>query len=341
LKRVKILHNGKDNAKVRKITFHNHSIVTPTYFASITSAASRVPIGTLLTTLTNHPYSKILVSSYDIYHKFGTSRDDLIKLLNEISNKSKILFLDSGIFEQEQLQKDEKDWNFDYYQEIASKVNSHLYASFDVVSKPTTEYDELLAKTLENIKISKKISETSYCFTIVHGNDVNDICKLVTTLGNKDPTFLKFVAVTEKECGKDIQEMYSTIKKIRITLDKFNKNSILHVLGCGDPITIAVLAYAGADTFDAVDWNRWLINNKNLQYINLKHAILLDCDCKECINGKYEGRELSYRHNLTFYEQYLFDLQNSIYNDNILIDFLKDKKLNQQWLTKIQKFINV
>lgn len=191
MKGVELLHNGQDNAKVRKITFHNNSIVTPTYFASITSAASRVPIGILLSTLTDHPYSKILISSYDIYHKFGTTRDELIKSLNEISNKSKILFLDSGIFEQEQLQKDEKDWNFDYYQEIISKVNSHLYAGFDVVSKPTIEFDELLGKTQENISKSKKLSKNSYCFTIVHGDDVDDICKLVTELGKEDPAFFK------------------------------------------------------------------------------------------------------------------------------------------------------
>ena len=73
------------------------------------------------------------------------------------------------------------------------------------------------------------------------------------------------------------------------------------------------MSYAGADSFDAVDWNRWLIDRDSLQFTNLNQLELLSCSCKSCEKHKIKAEELVYKHNLTFYADFIFDLQNSIY----------------------------
>jgi len=59
-------------------------------------------------------------------------------------------------------------------------------------------------------------------------------------------------------------------------------NSAIHVLGSGDPISIALYTYCGADTFDRLDWSEMVFERNELRIVNLSQLELLRCDCKAC-----------------------------------------------------------
>lgn len=331
----KLIHAGADNAKLRKITINDKTFVTPCFFASITTASTRTPIGELLDTVYDHQYSKLLVSSYDIFHQFGDYRNNIVDFLSRYQSHGNLLFLDSGLFEVEQFKLD--NWNFDRYKEIIRTTKSDLFASYDVMAK-ALDGTELISETLRLTASSHELMKNNQCITICHGNGTDELCNVIENVISNNTNHSKIIAVAERECGNDIREMYHTIKKIRSILDKYNSDSVLHILGCGDPLSIAILSYAGADSFDAVDWNRWLINNKTLQFDNLNNIPLLDCSCEACVTEKISNKEKAYRHNLSLYDGFLRKLQTAIFEDNSMLIFLNEQKVDQKTLTKLHNF---
>ena len=332
---ISIIHKGADNSQLKKIDFGTKNIITPTYFASLTSASTRTSLSQLLTTFLEHDYTKLLISGYDVCNSFGEVKDETIKLLNDFSKNKKFLFLDSGLFELDTFKKD--NWNISNYENTVSEINSDFYASFDVFAKYDENISEIFQEMKENTEKSFNLQSKNQCITICHGKNVNDICSLIENLNTVNPNFLSMIAVSERDIRKNIIVLYRGIKKIRNVLDKINPKCILHVLGCGDPVSIAILSYAGADTFDAVDWNRWLIDRKTLMFTNLNQLPLLSCSCSTCSESKIKAEELVYRHNLTFYHDFIFDLQESIYNDVDLLTFLKKWGVDQDRLSKIEE----
>ena len=110
----------------------------------------------------------------------------------------------------------------------------------------------------------------------------------------------------------------------------------LHILGCGNPISMTLFSYAGADSFDSVDWSRWTINPKTLQFADLDHLPLINCQCKICKRKKLDPISRTLLHNLLFYKKFMDNLRSNIAKNNGL-EFLDDY-LDRKILSKIVKF---
>jgi queuine/archaeosine tRNA-ribosyltransferase len=333
---VSTLHRGADYSSLKKVDFGNKNLITPTYFASITSASSRAPLWLLLQTFLEHDYTKLLISSYDIYHSFGSYKKETIQLLNNFAKDSKFLFLDSGLFELDHFQKD--NWTISNYSDIVKDVNSDFFAGFDVFATSDKEHTEIVNETIEQTKKSYLLQNNNLGITICHGNDVDEICDLINKLADENPSYLNMIAVSERDIGKNIRSLYFGIKKIRETLNQYSSDNLIHLLGCGDPLSIAILSYAGVDSFDAVDWNRWLINRNTLSYSNQNLLPLTSCDCTSCKNITIKEEELIYKHNLTFYQDFTTDLQTSIFEDLSMINFLKRWNVDQVLLDRLENY---
>ena len=64
------------------------------------------------------------------------------------------------------------------------------------------------------------------------------------------------VAIPERELGDGLVRRAESVRSIRGALDGLGKYYPLHLLGTGNPISVAVLAVAGADAFDGLEWCR-------------------------------------------------------------------------------------
>ena len=111
---------------------------------------------------------------------------------------------------------------------------------------------------------------------------------------------------------------------------------MIHILGCGNPASIALFSFAGADMFDSVDWSRWVIDPSSLKFTDISHIEILDCKCKVCISKKFNIPLRAFMHNMLFYQNYLQELRQSI-SQNTPKKFL-DKYLGKKLSSKAINF---
>ncbi|QLH10264.1 hypothetical protein [Nitrosarchaeum sp. AC2] len=324
---VTIKHQGKQNSKIRQISVNDKILITPTYFPSISSAEIRADMEWLTNFMIDEEYPRLLVSSYDIAKLSISQQNLLIKKLDTYSANGGFLMIDSGEFER--YYSHSKIWTKEQYVQIINKMSSDFFFGFDRIPDLETKTIEIKNEITDSISISNSLIMNNHCFTILHGRDLDEIRDITKFVIDKYSD-LKFIAITDRECGKTLQDQYRTITMIRQICNDSKKDIIIHVLGCGNPLSMTVLSYAGADSFDAVDWSRWILDNKTWQCSNLSHVKLLECSCLACSSEKITDEKIrAYQHNLIFYQDFITRLQNAISKDYDLISFLKSENLDQ------------
>jgi tRNA-guanine family transglycosylase len=227
--------------------------------------------------------------------------------------------LDSGVFEG--FWKRDRSWDFDKYRRSVLRIDSDFYFSFDVLPDPKSSETRFQRSTLRQAKKSSLISKTSEFIPIVHGRTPQELISVVKSLLIDQPRSLRLVAVPERDCGRSLTERARTVLQIRQILNEKDSSIILHILGCGNPISLALLAYCGADTFDSLNWTRLTIDRNDLKLTDLTHLELLDCDCEICSKGIADPIRRTLLHNLLFYQQFSLKIQAMIRRET-LWDFL-------------------
>ena len=318
MENVNYIHKGKNESRVLEINFVDKKFSTPTYFPSISSAVTRIPISWLIRFCVNENYPKLLVSAYDL-DDIKNEQNSIMKILKNYAKKN-ILFVDSGTFESYWLK--DKEWTFDKYNKIITKISGDIYTSFDKLPKPYDNLKTISSNINSFMKKSSIISKKSHCAMVLHGNIPSQIINAAknNVFDNANPLIY---TIPERDCGKTIKDKITTIKKIRIMLNKKNPANILHILGCGNPLSIALFTFVGADSFDSVDWSRWVIDPKTLQFVDLNHIELIECDCKICQRKKLDAQIKPLLHNILFYQKFMSDLQTAIL-DNSGLELLKN-----------------
>ncbi|MBM3911025.1 MAG: hypothetical protein FJ356_05195 [Thaumarchaeota archaeon] len=325
-----LLNHGEFNSRSLEITIGTKKLVTPTYFPAISSAATRLQLVPLIQVCVSSGYPRLLISAYDIFHLSKPHQKFAKKYLRKFLNQN-FLFLDSGTFESYWL--NDRKWTFEKYKKIIANTECDFYTSFDRIPSMDSSSNEISKHVVEYSKKSSKLENNNHCISVIHGQ-TSQLIKLVGTICNRNMQNA-IIAIAERDCGKTLQDKINTIKKIRKTLNRKNETNVLHILGCGNPISMALFIMAGADSFDSVDWSRWLIDRKTLQFTDPTHRILLDCKCKVCSIKKIDPTLNVLLHNLLFYQNYLQDLRESIINGQNF-NFLK-KYIDKKFLSKIVK----
>ncbi|MDA8009217.1 MAG: hypothetical protein MPK62_03095 [Alphaproteobacteria bacterium] len=187
----------------------------------------------------------MMVSAYDIHHAGG--RDGMGPVIDRL-NKRKILFMDSGGYEAQ----GRDDWDFDKYRRVLEWVRPSIYASYDVVHK---EYGiDICDQTLEYMRRSLKICPDSSCAVVCHGDSVDQLIEVVSAVASCHPGRPAIMAVPDRECGRLVREKMVAVKRIKDTMDLLNDHARLHILGCDDPVSGALLEIVGADSVDGTGW---------------------------------------------------------------------------------------
>ncbi len=331
VKKINYIHRGKRESRVLEIHFEDKKVATPTYFPSISSAATRIQMSSLIQFCTSKDYPRLLVSAYDLYN-IQNEKKSMIKILKEYT-KNNILFVDSGTFESYWL--NDKKWTFDKYKKIIKELSGDIYTSFDEIPKPDDSLTKISSQVKKFVKISSIISKHSHCAAVVHGNTPSQLIKVVEDNAKKEEEPSMY-AIPERDCGKTIKDKITTIKKIRNILSEKNPANILHILGCGNPLSIGMFAFAGADSFDSIDWSRWTIDPKTLQFMDLNHIELINCTCEICKRKEIDSTNKALLHNLLFYQKFTQELQTAILKDNDLK--ILEQYVDRKTFSKIVKF---
>ena len=313
-----IISKGDKSARLCQISFGKKLLSTPTYFPAISGAKSRFPFNQLFAFLASREFPRILISSYDFSKLEGEEKKNIVSLISSYTDKGNFLFLDSGGYESFWLR--DLTWKFDKYRETVSEINSDFYTSYDY-SPNTIDNVTQFEDAVLSIKKSKGLSKKSKFIPIIHGetpiNVVNNLEKFLKL--KEDPN--QILAIPERDCGILLSQRAKSVLEIRRVLNEYDEKIILHLLGCGHPVSMAVYSYCGADSFDSIDWMRIFINRDTLGIYSHSNSELVNCKCVVCSRNDDDQYKKIFLHNLVFYQDFVLQIQKMI-KKNTLKDFL-------------------
>jgi len=329
----KVIHESKPFSRVTEVSINRKRLVTPTYFPAVSSYGIKYPFEALVRLLTAYSYPRLLISAYD-FHLLDDKKKELAREIDEYSKKGCFVFLDSGIYES--FWKADNKWTYDLYRTSISQIDFDFYSSFDVLPYSKNQTMRFTRDTLDNILASRKLSDKLGFVPILHGISPDRLVSLMTSLVEKHPHLCDFIAVPERDCGDDIVKKAQTITKIRKVLDSDNQGRILHILGCGNPMSLILFSYCGANMFDSLDWIKFVIDQRRLTIGDFSHLELTNCDCAVCSSIKRSYIEKVLLHNLLFYQDYMLQIQ-SLIRKNQIFEFLCEH-IGQDIVEKIGRF---
>lgn len=245
---------------------------TPSFFYSISSHETRLSPEAAMQMLYTYNVRNILLSTYDIYFSERHQRNKLYRLLEKFRNRGAVVFLDSGFYEA--TRKGNEEWSYENYSSIVKEAPFDFFFSYD-------ETDNLLfpgnvKNVVENV-LTRYKQDCTLCnrpvIPILHVpknqeglNNISLIPECLYEIAKEVAP--PIIAVPERELGNGIFERARTIFKARSALGQLKNYQKLHILGTGDPFAIGIFLLAGADSFDGLEWCKYVFNRENGQFFH-------------------------------------------------------------------------
>ena len=210
-----------------------------------------------------------LVSAYDLQSCMKRPPPQLRTSVRAIVESRTVLFLDSGNYEatrksDHKSKKNASGWCREKFWEVASGFPADFVFSYDPPE------NDLNTRTLVKNVIRRYVMDLQGT-----GVDARVLCPIVhiPTEARRERALLSglitgvarelrpsFVAIPERELGDGLVERMRSVKSIRAQLNERGFYQPIHILGTGNPISIAALAACGADSFDGLEWCRTAAN---------------------------------------------------------------------------------
>lgn len=314
-----IIYMSKGLSRVAEVSINRKTLITPTYFPAVSSYGIKYSFSNLVNLLTAYSYPRLLISTYDLHFLETEEKEQLLLEISEYWKKGSFVFLDSGVYESSW--KANLEWTYDSYKISISQIDFDFYSSFDVLPRPKNGDGEFERKTFKSILASRSLSNEPGFVPILHGSNSDQLVSLLSKFVSRHPHLCDIIAVAERDCGKDIVERARTIMKIRRVLDEDNCRRILHILGCGNPISIALFSYYGANMFDSLDWIKYVVDRNRLAFNDFSQLELINCSCSICLSKQRDYTEKALLHNLLFYQDFMLQIQ-SLVRKNQIYDFI-------------------
>lgn len=338
------------NGRKWEYVSHRQKLSFPQFVRSVSSHETFASPVELLKALLLHPSNEpILVSSYDVF----TAEEDtqeINSLLQKIHAKGSPIYLDSGNYEacrkcenpNDEARKKyrlnskiEKTWVPKNHQSILKKLQIDFAFQYDPTDNLKTASPETIPMhAITYFESDQKVSNGSDIIPILHlPTDQNNVPrfeylaeiaeKLIAEL---NPSFL---AIPERELGHGIVQRAQTLNNLRKRLDASGSYRHIHLLGTGNPISIAILAQAGADSFDGLEWCRTVSNHSNGHLFHTQHFDLFASQALDdpflhpVVDGilrdpQTEWHQKLLLHNLEFFKEWMEKLRFHLHRGTIL-----------------------
>lgn len=230
-------------------------LTLPSVFFSVSSHETQLEPTDAMQALRVFGATPVLVSAYDLDPRREPTL--LLEELKEYRAAGGFVLLDSGNYEASRLA--DSQWTVENFAPILQNSTFDRAFAFDVMN-PALEAEACVEQIVH--AVTRDQAHTSNAvFPIVHapkmpngGNHLEALPTVIREVSKQlEP---ELIAVPERELGAGIIARALTVRAIREELGKLPWYQPLHILGTGNPWSIAVLAAAGADTFDGLEWCR-------------------------------------------------------------------------------------
>lgn len=288
----------------------------PVYFPSIS---------TVKTALQPQDYMQVLASLMGVNNQFLVSAFDLAelaqpedaeKLLQSFCVAGGVTLMDSGNYES--FWKNARDtWKQDSFHKMLTKFPCDLAFGFDE-QQPPDDVDEHLALLVSRWREDQAAAGSCQIVPIIHANakDLPALCNAFA-----EQTGVSMLAVAERRLGDGVIDRARSVQAIRNELNKLDRYVVVHLLGTGNPISIALYSAMGADSFDGLEWCQTVVDHDTGLLYHLSQA---DFFAKQTAwsEGGFSFSARTLAHNLEFYVSWMKRLQIAISNGTI-VDFCR------------------
>lgn len=284
-------------------------VPTPVFYPSVSSVSKNVwSIIDHIELIVSLDFPQFLVSCFDVY-KFQRNKR-LRNALDKAREQCQVVLWDSGIYEVAWSRS--KRWCFKrYIKTLRRNRISHAFAFDDYCltnqSAAIEDIESIVKRTTNQIG-ADIISPIVHCKDT---HDYPDICRQVASVCNPE-----LIAIPERELGFGVCEIAVNIAKIREALNSAGKYQALHILGTGNPLSMMLYAFAGADSFDGLDWCQTVVD---FDTGKLHHPLQLNFYEHQSEYGSDKNLSFlarCYAHNLEFYRLWMEKLRHSIETDD-------------------------
>ncbi|WP_447976760.1 hypothetical protein [Candidatus Nitrospira bockiana] len=283
-------------------------ISLPSFFPSVSSVKTNLrPVDYVeLLDAAGHPL--FLASAYDIANCPLEQRSRMNAALTRSKGRGTAILMDSGNYEG--FWKGELTWTPDRFHEVAKESEHHLCFCYDNQEPPS------IAEAIAEGVISSVLRDQEHALgtvaPIIHGP--TDLLPAAARMVVKElcPVLL---AVPERALGDGIIARTQTVRRLRKALDELGFYCPLHLLGTGNPLSIAVYAMAGADSFDGLEWCQTVVDHESGRLSHFQHWDLFKDQTDWGNNGALPYIQSALMHNLEFYQIFMADLREVLMKD--------------------------
>jgi queuine/archaeosine tRNA-ribosyltransferase len=242
----------------------------PALFLSVSSHETQLTPLEAVKVLRLFHAPSILVSAYDLVSPHRPT--GILKELRNFRKQGGVVLVDSGNYEASRRRN--TDWKYEDLHLALQKVPHDLAFCFDVM-KPSPDPDKAVKQIIRAVKRDQRVT-LAPVLPIVHAPPLASGGYLLDTLPTvirkiAEELYPKMIAVPERELGPGLVNRARTMRNIRMELDKLPFYQPVHLLGTGNPWSVAVLLAAGADSFDGLEWCRMVVDRQHHRLNHFQH----------------------------------------------------------------------
>lgn len=293
----------------RDLTVGGKQLSLPRYFPSISSVKTiDSPLDYVLVLSALH-VEQFLVSAFDVHYADAEAQKIIKGKITEAVSKGVTVLMDSGNYESFWKDKS-KSWLQENYHAMLAEINCTFALGFDEQSPPDG-FSEHVRLICERHKQDQAINALTPIIPIVHdkADALPALCSKVA-----DKTGVAMIAVPERCLGKGVFARTHCISEIRKAMNATGRYIGLHLLGTGNPISIAIYTLAGADSYDGLEWCRTVVDHETATLFHFTHADFFKRQTE------YGDMEIDFQprtlaHNLAFYRTWMDRLSKSVHDE--------------------------
>lgn len=248
----------------------NAAIPLPALFLSVSSHETQLLPVEAVRALKVFGVPTILISAYDMVSR--RKPQAMIDELTEYRRNGGFVLVDSGNYEASRLGT--RRWKSSDLKDALAQTPHDWAFCFDVMN-PKQDPERAIGEIVEAVDRDSAFTDSSV-LPIVHapklargGYKLDHIPRIVR--GVADRLQPQLIAIPERELGAGLIARAKTVQAIRKALSELPFYQPLHLLGTGNPWSIAILAAAGADSFDGLEWCRVVADNANDTLHHFQH----------------------------------------------------------------------
>lgn len=278
----------------------------PAFFPSISTVKTALLPGEYLATLhaLRDVSPQFLVSAFDLART--ADLENAAGLLAAAQDAGTTVLMDSGNYES--YWKDEQAaWRQADFHDALQRFPCTFAFGFDNQSPPA-DMNEHVELIIDRWHQDQAVTNRSIV-PIVHGSAIElpSLCTQVARAAQ-----VPMIAVAERRLGNGVFERTKSVQALRAALDNTGRYVGLHLLGTGNPISIALYAWAGADSFDGLEWCQTVVDHDTALLFHLSQA---DFFQHQTVWGEeelsFQARTLA--HNLAFYADWMRRLRSAVH----------------------------